>query len=493
MATETAYAPPQTTSTLDLPELTGGRYELNLCEFPVIVPFAPPADLKSYVIKAPPRWDMDSQQEIISSIEIIPSLTNGFPNAFDARVLRALQSIAYDYNEFQKRKVSFTRYELAKKLQIDICGKTWKRLFKSLERLSEVRYRVNHAWWDHKNKKRKSYDRFGILDRVYWVEGKRGRYKKNEEAECFFVWGDKIFESLNSGYVREIDNNVANRFTTHVAHQTYFLLKKRFYREGRVTIPLKKYCCYHLGMSEKYTTAQMKRKLRKGIEQLETEGLIKPLPYKDRYAKDKHRGEWTVVFHHQEKRLEKIKVTSKVQSELFGDDLLTMDLVTRGMTKVTAARMVQEYDATVIELQMEILNWKIQRGDEIKEPGAWLRKAIQNDYAKPKNFQTQDERVAESAAISEAKKQRRREDLETKERAVEKEKQAEEKSASEWQEINEYLDALPLLDRQTCVEEAILTLPTTMRKNARKYLDDGKKNVYYEIALRNHVLPFVVP
>lgn len=486
MATDVAQTVETKQQAFDLPELADGRFELNLCEVPIVIPFNPPSGLKSYRIEAPETWDQDTGQLITKSLEIFPSVANGFPTRFDAGVLRGLLTIAHRDNGFTERKVYMTRYELAKLLQLPTDGRTSKRLRKSMERLSEVRYRVNNIWWDNKRQQRKTFDNFGVLDRAFIVEGKKGRYKAEEEKESFFVFGDKLFESLQSGYVREIDFNVMNRFKTHVADQTYLLLKKRFHRQHRVSFPLRKYFQFHLGMSSKYNNAQMKNKLKKGILELEDVGLIEPMPYADRF--EKKGSEWEIVFH-QKKKSGRVRIAKvdQTQTSLFEDDLIVRDMVSRGVTRATAVKLAKEFDEDFIQGKIEILDWKLEHNQSPKRPGGWLRSAIKEDWNAPKDFVPRAKREAEAAAIAKAKAERKaKRDAELKREEEERAKDAAERE-ERWASVMAYLNSLSKADYDQCIEAAIENLVPMFRNKARANLKDGLDGMYIEMALMDYV------
>ncbi len=491
MATETASKEP-TQELLDLPHLQQGRVEMHFCEMPFIVPFSAPKDMKSYRIEPPPSWDQDTGQVITKSLEIFPSVANGFPGRFDASVLRGLFTLAHRANDFTENKVYFTRYELSKLLGLADDGRTLKRLLKSLQILSEVRYRLHNVWWDNKKQERKSYNGFGILDQIHVVEGKKGRYKNGEDKENFVVFGSKLFESLNSGFVRQIDFNEMNRFKTHVADQTYMLLKKRFHFKHRIDLPLRTYVQFHLGMSANYSPKQMMNKLQKGILELEASGLIEPMmPYLDRFEQDQPNGEWSIVFHR--KKQGKIKVTKSGQTQggLFEDDLIVRDLVSRGMTRSTAVKLADTFEEEFIQSKIEILDWKIENGKPPTSPGGWLRTALKEDYSPPKDFVPKAKRELETAAIAKAHKERK--DEMKRKRQSEDEQRAKETALGEeqWAEIMAYLNGLSTEDYNACIEAAIGNAVPFARKKARTEFKQGLDGIYIQMALRGFVLPLI--
>ncbi len=74
-------------------------------------------------------------------------------------------------------------------------------------------------------------------------------------------------------------------------------------------------------------------------------------------------------------------------------------LVAAGVTAAIAKRLCASYPATRIGQQLEVLAYlRRTRPGEVKEPAAWLRTAIEQDWAAPRGFQSAARREAEQAA-----------------------------------------------------------------------------------------------
>jgi hypothetical protein len=85
---------------------------------------------------------------------------------------------------------------------------------------------------------------------------------------------------------------------------------------------------------------------------------------------------------------------------------LVAELARRGVTKATAADMVQQYPAELIERKIEVFDWLAEKQDKriAKSPEGYLCESIRKDYATPKGF------------VSRAERQRREEERQAKER-----------------------------------------------------------------------------
>lgn len=424
-------------------ELSNGRVEMNLCEVPIVVPGRPTIDRGSHVIEDVAWVD---GKEVRKQLKISPASDLGFPTRFDAGVLRAVITIAHRQNGFNENKVFVTRYQIAKMLGIPNDGRNSKIISKSLKKLSHVRYSFENTWWKN-DKKEHSHESFGFLD---WVH-------MSGDKNSFIVIGAKLLDSLQSGYVREIDFNVMNKFKTHVADQSYLLLKKRFYRRSKIEFNLKRYFQFHLGMTSGYHASQMKQKLEKGIKELEDSGLIEPVPYKDRF--EKKGSEWFVKF---------TKAKKKVAAKKNG---IVFEMTSRGLTEKTALEFEKEFPIERIRSKIAILDWKLKRPEESpRNPGGWLSKAIRDDYAAPKGFT--DHEVVK-------KKKKARDD-----RSEKEESKRREDSRKESESIQLRLDLLPDDDRRAHVMAAIEAMPSSkFRMRAFEEMKNGKPGTFVEMAI----------
>ena len=64
------------------------------------------------------------------------------------------------------------------------------------------------------------------------------------------------------------------------------------------------------------------------------------------------------------------------------------ELVKRGVTKATAADLVQRHPAPLIEAKIEVFDWLVEKQDKrlAKSPAGYLVKSLADDYATPKGF-----------------------------------------------------------------------------------------------------------
>ena len=80
-----------------------------------------------------------------------------------------------------------------------------------------------------------------------------------------------------------------------MAKRLYRFLDKRFHLRKRWHFDLKEFAWEHVGLARGYDAANLKRKLRPGIAELERKGFLQPLPEAERFRKLRA-GTWQVVF-----------------------------------------------------------------------------------------------------------------------------------------------------------------------------------------------------
>jgi hypothetical protein len=114
---------------------------------------------------------------------------------------------------------------------------------------------------------------------------------------------------------------------------------------------------------------------------------------------------------------------------------LERELIQRGVTAAVARELVQEHGEAKIRLQIEYVEWLIDKKPEkIDDPSAYLVGAIKNDYAAPKNFISK----VEQARRKEARQARERDAAEARRR----EKEQQEREQAERKVIAAYGAAL---------------------------------------------------
>jgi hypothetical protein len=141
--------------------------------------------------------------------------------------------------------------------------------------------------------------------------------------------------------------------------------------------------------------AQMKRRLLKAIQELESIGYIKILPPLERFTKD-NGGTWEVHFERQLPLEEQVQTTLEIQAEELSP--LEGRLVGHGVTRSQARKLISEYDDARIEVQLEVLEFLLIRGGESAPTnrGGSLVKAIVENYSLPRGFKSSAQLAAKA-------------------------------------------------------------------------------------------------
>jgi hypothetical protein len=353
----------------ELHDFQDGRDEMNLVEFPLSAVADRFLDGRKTVVFTDQVWDRDQRQYLKRELAISGSDRYGLPTAKDEDVLLAcLQLTRLD--DFRRREVYFTRYELLKLLRWPDDGKAYQRLATSLRRWKGVTLFSDRAFYDHAHKSWVNRD-FGIFDNLYLYERESATTPVGSARSCL-VWNEVLFNSFQAGYLKRLDWTLYCELTDPVAKRLYRLLDKRFFHDQCVTFDLHDLALRKLRLSPNYNTAQIKRALAKGIGQLESCWALRTLPPEQRYVKQ-GRGQWQVVFQRKSARQSR-KRAAEVQV-IQGD--LEMALVRREIGPGTAAVLVAEHPAETIQTMIELFDWYASRNqakgvgflvDSIRQP-----------------------------------------------------------------------------------------------------------------------------
>ena len=110
---------------------------------------------------------------------------------------------------------------------------------------------------------------------------------------------------------------------------------------------------------------------------------------------------------------------------------LVVELTNRGVTKATAAELVQTHPAEFIQPKIDVFDWLMEKQDKrvAKSPAGYLVKSITDDYATPKGF------------VSKAERQRQEEARQAKERQAAEERRREQEQEAREKAERKAIDA----------------------------------------------------
>jgi Replication initiator protein A len=401
-----------------------GRDEMNLAEFPIaLIADRVPAGQKTLHFK-------DKHGELT----ITGSDAYGLPTATDTDVIVALMYLTKIRNGFADVKVNFSRYELIHLLNWHDEGGSYKRLDLSLNRWHGVSLVYDKCWWNNRLKKFISV-KMHIIDNIVFAEPEsRSRDGQSHLPLSTFAWNKIFIESCQADNLRQLDLDEYFSLKSAISKRLYRFLGKRFYRQGEWTFDLGEIAFDRVGLSRNYAgnAGKIKEKLQPAIDELEAIGFLHPLSRDERYTRI-DRGQWTIRLARQSPTLVPPQPSPPPAEP---EQPLVAELVNRGVTRATAADLVQRHPAETIQAKIDVFDWMTEKQDKriANSPAGYLVKSITSDYAAPKGFVSKAERQKRD----EARQAKERQQME--ERRRQQQETAREKA--EQQEVNAYWKSL---------------------------------------------------
>jgi hypothetical protein len=433
-------------------KISDGRDELNLAEFPLCA-LAHRLRPDQKTLRFEDRvWDHGRGETITRQLTITGSDAYGLPTALDDAVLLGLIQLSR-LEHFAARTVRFTRYQLIQLLGWRNESKSYERIEASLNRWTGVTLYYQRAWW---NKAKQCWvdEKFHVLDNVRLFQRENGRRVGDDESgSSVFVWNEVIFRSFQAGNLKSIDFDFFRDLRSAIARRLYRFLDKRFFHRDRWDFNLKEFACEHAGLSRNYDTANLKRKLRCGITELEQRGYLRALSETERFLKVCS-GEWRIVF-------EKAKGEANRKSTPADEPAaaLVAALIARGVSPSTARSTVKQFAPERIQPQLEVFDYLVVQKDPkvSRNPPGFLLSAIRGEYAPPRDFLNHEEmaRHREEAEQRRTREARRREQQEAATRTKE---EAREKA------IQQFWQTLSAVERERMEQDALQQISVAQRK-----------------------------
>lgn len=450
---------------------TGGRDEMNIAEFPITL-LADRAPRGQRRIEYSDRiYDPGTGREIDRRLVISAPEEYGLPTAIDDDVILALIQLTRRQNGFARPEVAFTRLQLIDLLGWPDKGRSYDRIASSLDRWASTYLKYENAWWDNEGRRWTSGG-FHIIDSYKLGDG---RAPGGRASRCRVVWGREFFKSCQAGYLKGLDYDLYIRLTSHPARRMYRFLDKRFYHKDEWEFELKDFAFEHVGLSRTYRDAgKIKEKLRRGIEELEQIGFLRPLPADERFVKQGRR--WLIRM--ARARAEPI---GGPPPEV-GNDPVVRELVARGVSASTAVELVASVPGEAIARQVEAFDWLVTREDRrIRlSPAGYLVEAIRKGFALPRGFASKADREA---------KRRKADDLFSQahqDRLREREQAAREKADRE--AVDRFWDALEAEERARMDDQALAGADPEVADAYRAMTPASLRAVFFRDSIRDPYL-----
>lgn len=383
------------------------RDEMNLAEFPItLLSDRSPPGLTMLTREIQAR-DERTGALLARKVTVTGSEVYGLPTAQDSLVLLGLIYLTKRANNFQDRRVAFTRSSLIRVLEWPDTGPSYDRIRVSLCRWANVFVLYENSWWE---RPRQAYSTrgFGIIDDFELIDGARARRPGEGPPASTFSWNEVFFRSLEDGFVRGLDLKTVLRLRHPSSRQMYRYLAKHFYRTPSLTLDLRSFACEHIGLDRGYKdNGKLKEKLQPALDELESIGFLEPMPRHQRYTKAGP-GRWLIALTRKTTTpAPPAALTATVSapnhplesSPSAPSSAAVAVLTSRGVTPATASALVSAFSESHVRVKVEAFDWLLSRGDRrvSKNPAGYLTESIRKDYAPPKGFEPLADRQAREA------------------------------------------------------------------------------------------------
>jgi Replication initiator protein A len=380
--------PKASESPLHCPE---AKDEMNLAEFPLSLLTDRPDTGRASLIFEDTTFDSSSNRTIARKLTITAPANHGLPRGTDEDVIVALIQLTKLKNGFASRKVRFTRSELIDLLGWPYNGKSYDRLTASLKRWTVASLEYDNAWWV-KSEQRWTTKVFHILDECE-INDSRSSKGQREFLTSEIYWNETVFHSFASGNIKDLDYRLYLKLEYTTSKRMFRFLDKRLYHKPEMIFDLKDFAFAHIGLSQTYAknVGKIKEKLRPAIKELIEVGFLEPMTDEERYIKEG--SEWKVIFG-------RMKPESPGSREADSEHPIVHELISRGVTPITARELSRDFLAEAVSLKLEVFDWLMAKKDKriSKNPAGYLAKSIRDDFAIPKGFkskaQVESERLA---------------------------------------------------------------------------------------------------
>ncbi len=265
--------------------LRPGKDEMNLVEYPFAA--LRREDESSGIIKI--EWENRhpvSDRTVKAMWRVAGDPVWGLPTASDERVYLVLMEISREAS-FSSPLVNFSCYDLLRRLAWPDNQKHYEMLRSTFERLKSVNIITRNAFWNHKHKSFVNTG-FSLIEFYEILAEKPGRKKANssEIPNSYFKWNDVMFTSMQAGFLKTVDLDLALSLRSSIAVRLYRYLDKKAY-DGRPNfeIELATLCERHLGMAPNPYPSKLKERLKPAHEELLGRGFLAGIEYEPMKSK----------------------------------------------------------------------------------------------------------------------------------------------------------------------------------------------------------------
>jgi hypothetical protein len=246
--------------------ILAGKDEMNLAEFPI-------ARLGRNDTRLTIEYHgqiIDKTGGVLEQTWIVSgSAKFGLPTEFAERVLVGLMTLTAR-EQFTERKVPFTIYRVLKLLDLTHNKRNYQAVEKALNQLVGITIYSEGAFWDKAKQKRVTSKKGFHLIEEFWLKSSEGddAVIEAEGVNGYIIWGERLWESFKSGYIKHLDTNFYYSLDNTIARRLYRFLDKRMHYQDSYQIDIFDLAA-RLGMKPYPYPSDVARKLQPALEELQ--------------------------------------------------------------------------------------------------------------------------------------------------------------------------------------------------------------------------------
>ena len=339
----------------------------------------------------------------------------GYPGPFDREVHKAIEQIINELPLPIQNPIPLgSLYNLCKRMGIDkYGGSQYRKIKKSLKRITVTSIESKGAFYS-KEKEEWIEDVFHLYDRVVF---KGAKLPDGRTADTNYLFLNSWYlDNINAHYVKPVDWNYYKLLETPTSQRLYELLSVKFYgliRKGGKFISYKySTLCSLLPITQQRHMSKAKQVLDPTHNKLKETGFLEGWDWEELPQEGKEK-DWLIRYYPGKRAREEIeRFSGKEQLEFMlpppkdgevtesrvefsaDDSNVVEQLTQRGITPATAKMLAKSYPAEHILRQIEVFDWLKERKSPLVErnPGGFLRKAIEENYQPPKEYLEQKDK-----------------------------------------------------------------------------------------------------
>lgn len=358
-------------------EYANGADSMALLETPFCLASAPKAAKHVVVIDVERR------------IEITPNPTHGYPGLLEEEVLLALIQLTIE-GLFRDRQIEFTLTQLAKKLRLSQAAENIESLARALRRLRWTSYELFQSWWDKDSSKYTTESDFAFFSGI--------RIRKREVVDggtqylrCHITWHERFFDSLKRLHMKPLDWSTFTSIRTGASRKLYRILDQQFVDDTTTCrFEIRDLACNRLGYAADLPTKKLNERLKQPISRLKAARILEHAAIEQ----EKKGAPMFLRFREHPERTQARLVDPDQQQPLSAEqNALRAELRRLGIARSASDELVRAYDPAEIRKQIDFLEFRLERADEIPNPGGYLNRAIREDYSAPKGYVSKADRL----------------------------------------------------------------------------------------------------